>query len=89
MRRAVAGSDFTFSVPKSAFTLWAVADADTQALIGQAHHAKALVLFGALVEYLRPWTGRVASREQRAHESSVRGSNGTDTEVSGPGGVEG
>ncbi|MBP2384009.1 conjugative relaxase-like TrwC/TraI family protein [Brachybacterium sacelli] len=38
-RRAVAGFDFTFSVPKSASALWAVADAGTQALIGQAHHA--------------------------------------------------
>jgi hypothetical protein len=38
-RRAVAGYDFTFSVPKSASVLWAVADAGTQALIGQAHHA--------------------------------------------------
>nr|WP_240945425.1 MobF family relaxase [Rhodococcus sp. HNM0569] len=39
MRRAVAGFDFTFSVPKSASALWAVADAGTQALIGEAHHA--------------------------------------------------
>ncbi|MFH5211168.1 MobF family relaxase [Antrihabitans spumae] len=38
-RRAVAGFDFTFSVPKSASALWAVADAGTQALIGEAHHA--------------------------------------------------
>ena len=37
-RRAVAGFDFTFSVPKSVSALWAVADAGTQALIGQAHH---------------------------------------------------
>ena len=38
-RRAVAGFDFTFSIPKSASALWAVADADVQALIGEAHHA--------------------------------------------------
>ncbi|MGD7786827.1 MobF family relaxase [Propionibacteriaceae bacterium Y1700] len=38
-RRAVAGYDFTFSVPKSASVLWAVADAGTQALIADAHHA--------------------------------------------------
>ncbi|WP_146048052.1 MobF family relaxase [Microbacterium sp. HA-8] len=37
-RRAVAGFDFTASVPKSVSTLWAVADAGTQALIAQAHH---------------------------------------------------
>ena len=36
--RAVAGFDVTFSVPKSASVLWAVADAGTQALIAQAHH---------------------------------------------------
>src|SRR5699024_6446163 len=35
-RRAVAGFDFTFSIPKSASALWAVGDAGTQALIGQA-----------------------------------------------------
>ena len=37
-RRAVAGFDYTFSVPKSASVLWAVADAGTQSLIAQAHH---------------------------------------------------
>ncbi|MGY4856328.1 MobF family relaxase [Cryobacterium sp. AP23] len=38
-RRAVAGYDFTFSIPKSASVLWGVADAETQARIVQAHHA--------------------------------------------------
>ncbi len=37
-RRAVAGFDFTFSIPKSTSVLWAVADAGVQALIGEAHH---------------------------------------------------
>jgi conjugative relaxase-like TrwC/TraI family protein len=37
-RRAVAGFDYTFSVPKSVSTLWAVADGATQARIVQAHH---------------------------------------------------
>lgn len=37
-RRAVAGYDFTFSLPKSASVLWAIADADTQATIAAAHH---------------------------------------------------
>ncbi|MDO5678270.1 MAG: MobF family relaxase [Propionibacteriaceae bacterium] len=37
-RRAVAGFDFTFSIPKSASVLWAVADAGVQAMIGAAHH---------------------------------------------------
>lgn len=38
-RRAVAGYDFTFSLPKSASVLWAIADADTQVRIADAHHA--------------------------------------------------
>lgn len=37
-RRAVAGYDHTFSLPKSLSVLWAVADGGTQALIAQAHH---------------------------------------------------
>jgi conjugative relaxase-like TrwC/TraI family protein len=37
-RRAVAGYDFTFSVPKSVSALWGVADEGTQALILEAHH---------------------------------------------------
>lgn len=38
-RRAVAGYDFTFSIPKSASALWAVADAGMQERIAAAHHA--------------------------------------------------
>ncbi|TNU72851.1 hypothetical protein FH969_14515 [Miniimonas arenae] len=38
-RRAVAGFDFTFSIPKAVSALWAVADAGTQATIADAHHA--------------------------------------------------
>ena len=34
-RRAVAGYDFTFSVPKSISAIWAVADAGTQSLIAE------------------------------------------------------
>ena len=37
-RRAVAGYDLTFSVPKSVSALWGVADKGTQALIVEAHH---------------------------------------------------
>ncbi|WP_226830806.1 MobF family relaxase [Brevibacterium sp. FME17] len=37
-RRAVAGFDYTFSVPKSVSVLWGVADAGMQALIAEAHH---------------------------------------------------
>jgi len=38
-RRAVAGYDFTFSIPKSASILWGVGDAATQERIAAAHHA--------------------------------------------------
>ncbi|WP_449280589.1 MobF family relaxase [Leucobacter sp.] len=38
-RKAVAGFDFTFSIPKSASVLWAVSDAGMQSLISEAHHA--------------------------------------------------
>jgi len=38
-RRAVAGYDFTFSIPKSASVLWGIADAPIQARIAEAHHA--------------------------------------------------
>jgi conjugative relaxase-like TrwC/TraI family protein len=37
IRRPVAGFDLTFSVPKSVSTVWAVADAETQASIYLAH----------------------------------------------------
>jgi conjugative relaxase-like TrwC/TraI family protein len=37
--KAVAGFDLTFSVPKSVSAVWAVADARTQELIVEAHHA--------------------------------------------------
>ena len=38
-RRAVAGFDLTFSVPKSVSVLWGLADAGTQAMLVEAHHA--------------------------------------------------
>lgn len=38
-RRAVAGYDLTFSIPKSASVLWGLADAPTQTRIAEAHHA--------------------------------------------------
>jgi conjugative relaxase-like TrwC/TraI family protein len=38
-RTAVAGFDLTFSPPKSLSAVWGVAEAGTQSLIAQAHHA--------------------------------------------------
>ena len=37
-RHAVAGYEYTFSVPKSVSVLWGLADAGTQQLIANAHH---------------------------------------------------
>jgi len=47
-RRAVAGYDFTFSIPKSASVLWGIADATTQARIVHAHHAAVAEAIGFL-----------------------------------------
>lgn len=44
----VAGFDLTFSVPKSVSTLWAVADAGTQALIARAHQAAIQDVLGVI-----------------------------------------
>jgi conjugative relaxase-like TrwC/TraI family protein len=47
-RRAVAGFDYTFSVPKSVSAIWAVADAGTQSLIADAHHEAVAELVGLI-----------------------------------------
>lgn len=62
-RTAVAGFDLTFSPPKSVSTVWGVADAPTQALIAQAHHAAmrdALALLEERVAVTRVGRGGVA-----------------------------
>ncbi|MBN9177825.1 MAG: relaxase domain-containing protein [Microbacterium sp.] len=68
-RRAVAGYDFTFSIPKSASVLWAVADAGTQALIGQAHHAAV----AEVIVYME--------REVAATRTGATGRNGAVAQV--------
>jgi conjugative relaxase-like TrwC/TraI family protein len=47
-RRAVAGYDLTFSVPKSVSAWWGVADAGTQSLIADAHHQAVAEVIGFL-----------------------------------------
>ncbi len=47
-RRAVAGFDLTFSVPKSVSVLWALADERTRAQIVAAHHAAIADVIGLL-----------------------------------------
>jgi conjugative relaxase-like TrwC/TraI family protein len=68
-RRAVAGFDFTFSVPKSVSAIWAVADAGTQSLIADAHHAAVAELLG-LIE-----------REVAATRVGATGPNGAVAQV--------
>ncbi|MEU4360290.1 MobF family relaxase [Promicromonospora sp. NPDC023987] len=51
-RHAVAGFDLTFSVPKSVSVLWALADANTQARIVEAHHAAVRETFDLLERHV-------------------------------------
>jgi len=69
VRRAVAGYDYTFSVPKSVSVLWGVADATTQELIVAAHH-------GALIEVLA-----YVEREVAATRTGVAAGNGAVAQV--------
>lgn len=68
-RRAVAGFDFTFSVPKSVSAIWAVADAGTQALIADAHHEAVAELIAFL------------EREVAVTRTGADGPEGTVTHV--------
>ncbi|MCF4122008.1 relaxase domain-containing protein [Antribacter sp. KLBMP9083] len=65
-RHAVAGFDLTFSVPKSVSVLWAVADANTQALIVEAHHsavAETLALLEKHVAATRTGHGGIEQKD--------------------------
>ncbi|WP_422936554.1 MobF family relaxase [Sinomonas sp. P47F7] len=68
-RRAVAGYDFTFSIPKSASVLWAVADAGMQKTIAAAHHAAV----ADMVAYME--------REVAATRAGATGRNGAVAQV--------
>ncbi|RJT87274.1 hypothetical protein D6T64_16050 [Cryobacterium melibiosiphilum] len=68
-RRAVAGYDFTFSIPKSASVLWGVADAGTQARIAAAHH-------GAVAEVIA-----YLEREVAATRTGTTGQGGAVAQV--------
>ncbi len=68
-QRAVAGFDFTFSVPKSVSVLWGVADADVQAMIVEAHHAAV----AEVIDYLE--------REVAATRTGVSNGNGAVAQV--------
>ncbi len=69
VRRAVAGYDYTFSVPKSVSALWAVADAVTQTTIVAAHHAAVADIVGLM------------EREVAATRAGANGSDGAVAQV--------
>lgn len=79
--RAVAGFDVTFSVPKSASVLWAVADAGTQALIAQAHHTVVAVVAFMECEVAAIRTGATKLGMARLHRSTT----GLITSIPAPG----
>lgn len=69
VRRAVAGYDYTFSVPKSVSVLWAVADGATQAKIVAAHHAAVADVVGLM------------EREVVATRTGINGPDGAVAQV--------
>ena len=72
-RRAVAGYDFTFSVPKSASVLWAVADAGTQALIADAHHAAVAEVVAFMEREVAATRAGAAGRDGAVAQVDVHG----------------
>ncbi|WP_166880658.1 MobF family relaxase [Salinibacterium sp. ZJ450] len=73
LRRAVAGYDFTFSLPKSASVLWAVADADTQAIIADAHHAAVAEVVAFIERELAATRSGATSRDGAVAQVDVTG----------------
>lgn len=72
-RRAVAGYDFTFSIPKSASVLWAVADAGTQALIADAHHAAVAEVVAYMEREVAATRTGATARDGAVAQVDVRG----------------
>jgi len=72
-RRAVAGYDFTFSLPKSASVLWAIADADTQAKIADAHHVAIDDVLAFMERELAATRAGEASRDGAVAQVEVTG----------------
>ncbi|WP_350351642.1 MobF family relaxase [Microbacterium sp. A8/3-1] len=72
-RRAVAGFDFTFSIPKSASVLWAVADAGTQALIADAHHAAVAEVVAFMEREVAATRTGATGRDSAVAQVDVRG----------------
>lgn len=76
-RRAVAGFDFTFSIPKSASVLWAVADAGTQALIAGAHHAAVAEVVAFMEREVAATRTGATGRDGAVAQVDVRGLSAT------------
>ncbi len=76
-RRAVAGFDFTFSIPKSASVLWAVADAGTQALIADAHHAAVAEVVAFMEREVAATRTGATGRDGAVAQVDVRGLTAT------------
>lgn len=72
-RRAVAGYDFTFSIPKSASILWGIADATTQARFVQAHHAAVKEAIAFLEREAASTRTGVAARDGAVAQVGVTG----------------
>ena len=69
----MAGYDFTFSVPKSASVLWAVADARTQAEIVEAHHAAVAEVLAFMERELASTRVGVAAADGAVAQVAVSG----------------
>ncbi|MBL3700421.1 MobF family relaxase [Leucobacter luti] len=72
-RKAVAGFDFTFSIPKSASVLWAVSDAGTQSLIADAHHAAVAEMVAFIERELAATRIGAAGRNGAVAQADVSG----------------
>ena len=72
-RRAVAGYDFTFSLPKSASVLWGVADAATQARIAKAHHTAVAEVVAFMERELAATRTGATSRDGAVAQVEVTG----------------
>jgi len=72
-RRAVAGYDFTFSVPKSASVLWAVADAGMQSLIADAHHTAVAEVVAFMEREVAATRAGATGRDGAVAQVDVRG----------------
>ncbi|MDR2975064.1 MAG: relaxase domain-containing protein [Propionibacteriaceae bacterium] len=77
VRRAVAGFDYTFSVPKSVSVIWGVSDAGIQALIAQAHHDSVNDVLGFLERHILSTRTGTEARDGSIIHAEVTGAIAT------------